>query len=56
MVERRKELDQRYSRKKKMGKLKKKLAAAKDGKERETILQKIHHLSPWWVEPKPQKA
>jgi hypothetical protein len=56
MVERRKELDQRYSRKKKMGKLKKKLAAAKDGKDRETILKKIHHLSPWWVEPKPQKA
>jgi hypothetical protein len=53
MVERRKELDQRYSRKKKMAKLKKKLAAAKDGKERETVLLKIKKLSPWWTEAKP---
>lgn len=56
MVERRKELDQRYSRKKKMLKLKKKLAVAKDSRERETVLRKIKLLSPWWVEPKPQQA
>ncbi|MGL4551745.1 MAG: DUF6800 family protein [Gemmataceae bacterium] len=56
MVERRKELDQRYSRKKKMLKLKRKLALAKEAKEREVVLKKIKHLSPWWVEPKPQKA
>lgn len=52
MVERRKELDARYHRKKKMGKLKAKLATAKDARERETILKKIHLISPWWVEPK----
>ena len=51
MVERRKELDQRYKRKKKMGKLKRKLAAAKDGRERDTLLQKIKKISPWWREP-----
>src|SRR5262245_9221981 len=39
MVERRKELDQRYQRKKKMAKLKSKLASAKDGRERDTILK-----------------
>jgi hypothetical protein len=52
MVERRKELDQRYGRKKKMAKLKAKLANAKDNRERETILKKIHRISPWWVEQK----
>jgi hypothetical protein len=56
MVERRIELNRRYHRKKKMAKLKAKLAAAKDPRERETILRKIHRLSPWWVEPKPQHA
>ena len=56
MVERRSELSRRYHRKKKMSKLKAKLAAAKDGRERETILRKIHLLSPWWIEPKPQQA
>jgi hypothetical protein len=52
MVERRIELDRRYHRKKEMGKLKSKLAAAKDGKERDAILQKIRKLSPGWTEPK----
>jgi hypothetical protein len=47
MVERRKELNQRYGRKKKM---------AKDGRERETLLKKIHRISPWWEEPKPARA
>jgi hypothetical protein len=51
MVERRIELNRRYHRKKKMAKLKRKLAAAKDNKEREHILRKIHLLSPWWTEP-----
>ena len=52
MVERRKELNQRYGRKKKMAKLKAKLAAAKDGREKEAIIKKIHRISPWWEEPK----
>jgi hypothetical protein len=48
MVERRKELDRRYSRKKKMFKLKAKLAAAKTEEERNAILAKIRRISPWW--------
>lgn len=52
MVERRKELDQRYQRKKKMAKLKARLAAAKDSRDREAVLKKIHVISPWWKEPK----
>lgn len=56
MVERRKELTRRYHRKNKMAKLKDKLAHAKDSRERENILRKIHFLSPWWEEPKPEKA
>jgi hypothetical protein len=51
MVERRSELKRRYHRKKKMAKLKAKFAAAKDSREKETILKKIHILSPWWAEP-----
>ncbi len=51
MVERRIELNRRYHRKKKMAKLKERLAAAKSNSERETILRKIHILSPWWQEP-----
>ena len=50
MVERRIELNRRYHRKHKMAKLKARLAAAKDSREREQILQKIHRLSPWWQE------
>lgn len=56
MVERRIELNRRYQRKKKMSKLKAKLAAAKDAREREQILKKIHTISPWWKEPAPQRA
>jgi hypothetical protein len=52
MVERRKELNQRYQRKKKLAKLKAKLAAAKDGRERDNVLKKIHKISPWWTEVK----
>jgi hypothetical protein len=51
MVERRKELDRRYHRKEKMAKLKKKLAKAKEGRDKDAILHKIHMLSPFWTEP-----
>jgi hypothetical protein len=51
MVERRSELNRRYHRKKKMAKLKARLAAAKSGGEREATLRKIRILSPWWTEP-----
>ena len=50
MVERRIELNRRYRRKKKMTKLKAKFAAAKDGREKEAILKKIHIISPFWQE------
>ncbi len=52
MVERRSELKRRRSRKKKLLKLKAKLASAKEGRERDAILQKIHVVSPWWEERK----
>ncbi len=51
MVERRKELNRRYHRKEKLRKLKRKLTTAKDGREKDNVLRKIHVLSPWW---KPQ--
>ena len=54
MVERKMELKRRYHRKKKMSKLRSRLAAAKDGRVREAILKKIHVLSPWWQEPAAQ--
>jgi hypothetical protein len=50
MVERRIELKRRQHRKKKMFKLKSKLATAKSGHEKEQILKKIRMLSPWWKE------
>jgi hypothetical protein len=56
MVERKIELKRRYHRKQKMGKLKARLATAKDNREREAILRKIHFLSPWWKEPVAAKA
>jgi hypothetical protein len=56
MVERKSELKRRYHRKQKLAKLKGKLAAAKDGREKEQILKKIHLLSPWWSEPQAAKA
>jgi len=59
MVERRIELNRRYHRKKKLKKLKAKLArvtANKDSRERERILAKIHLLSPWWKEPAQQAS
>jgi hypothetical protein len=54
MVERRSELNRRYHRKKKLAKLKARLAEAKNNAEREAILKKIHLISPWWQEPTPQ--
>jgi hypothetical protein len=53
MVERRSELNRRYHRKKKLAKLKAKLHHAKDAREKEHILKKIHLLSPLWKEPAP---
>ena len=51
MVERRSELRRRQARKKKMFKLKAKLATAKEGRDKDLVLQKIHVMSPWWKEP-----
>ena len=50
MVERRSELNRRYQRKKKLTKLKAKLAVAKSAHDKEQILKKIHIISPWWQE------
>ena len=52
MVERRIELDRRYTRKKKLKKLKAKLESA-TGAERDKVLYKIRRLSPFWTEPAP---
>ncbi|HKI34979.1 MAG TPA: DUF6800 family protein [Gemmataceae bacterium] len=54
MVERKTELKRRYQRKKKLTKLKKKLAAVKTGHDKEVILKKIHIISPFWQEPAAQ--
>lgn len=51
MVEKKIELRRRQARKKKLLKLKGKLAKAKDGKERDAVLGKIRIVSPWWKEP-----
>ena len=55
MVEKKIELRRRRTRGKKLAKLKLKLAAAKDSREKDAILAKIHIVSPWWTEPKPAK-
>ena len=47
MVERRKELDKRYQRKKKLGKLKLKLAQAATPGDKDAVVQKILKISPW---------
>lgn len=54
MVERRIELDRRYTRKKKMKKLKEKLEGA-TGETREKLLYKMKRLSPFWTEPPAEK-
>jgi hypothetical protein len=50
MVERRKELNRRYHRKEKLAKLKRKLAKAKEGRDKDAVLHKIRLLSPFWTE------
>ena len=50
MVERRIELDRRYTRKKKMRKLKAKLET-RDRRGPRQVLYKIKRLSPFWTEP-----
>ena len=52
MVEKKIELRRRRARQKKLWKLKAKLAVAKDQREKDAILTKIHVCSPWWKEPK----
>jgi hypothetical protein len=56
MVERRKELKRRYHRKHKLRKLKARLATAKEGRERDNVMRKIHLLSPFLTLTKPEKA
>ncbi len=48
MVERKKELKRRYHRKKKMRKLKTKLAKSTSEADKQTIIGKIQRLSPDW--------
>ena len=50
MVERRKELNQRYKRKKKLAKLKGRMSLASTPGDKDLILQKILKISPWWSE------
>jgi hypothetical protein len=50
MVEKKSELRRRRSRGKKLAKLKAKLAKAKTGGDKDTLLKKIHRISPWWKE------
>ena len=51
MVERRTELNRQRARRKKLLKLKTRLAKAKTGGDRDQLLKKIHRISPWWKEP-----
>jgi hypothetical protein len=51
MVERKSELKRRYQRKKKLTKLKRKLAATKEPRDKDAIVRKIHIISPWWEVP-----
>jgi hypothetical protein len=55
MVERRMELRRRRHRQQKLRKLKKKLANAKTGGDRENFLHKILVLSPWWQDQSARK-
>jgi hypothetical protein len=50
MGERRSELNRRRHRRGKLLKLKSRLGAAKDAKERDALLKKIKRLSPLWTE------
>jgi hypothetical protein len=51
MSEKQIELRRKRSRRKKMLKLKGRLAKAKSGGDRDTLLKKIHRISPFWQEP-----
>lgn len=55
MVEKKTELRRTRSRRKKLTKLKSRLANAKSNSERDQVLKKIHRISPWWKEPAPAK-
>ncbi len=55
MVEKKAELRRKRSRRKKMLKLKGRLAKAKTSGDKDQIVKKIHRISPWWVMPKPAK-
>jgi hypothetical protein len=50
MVEKKIELRRTRSRRKKLGKLKGKLAKAKTSGDRDQVLKKIHRISPFWKE------
>ena len=50
MVERKKELRRQRARRRKLLKLKDKITRAKDGKEKDQLVAKIHKVSPWWKE------
>jgi hypothetical protein len=56
MVERRTELKRRYHRKKKLAKLKVKLAKAKEGRDKDAVLKRIKVISPFWREPENARA
>ncbi len=56
MVEKKTELRRKRSRRKKLTKLKDKLAKAKSNSDKDVVLKKIHRISPWWKEPKPVPA
>jgi hypothetical protein len=51
MVERKMELRRRRKRQEKMRKYKAKLATAKTPHDKELLIKKIVHISPWWKEP-----
>ena len=48
MAEKQIELRRKRARQKKLFKLKDRLAKAKNSGERDTVLKKIHRISPWW--------
>ena len=55
MVEKKVELRRKRSRRKKLLKLKGRLARAKSSGERDTVLRKIHRISPFWELPETSK-
>lgn len=55
MVEKKIELRRTRSRRKKLLKLKARLARAKNSGERDVVLKKIHRISPFWEAPQAAK-